>query len=86
MLVLSGALWFFLQAQQSVDLIQGELSKVMDNADGLIENSSPTSQTVRIYITAGMFGPFAGFTRTQAHRGANRLFLSDRRRSIKRRE
>lgn len=47
MLVVSGALWFFLQAQQSVDLIQGELSKVMDNADGLIENSSPTSQTVR---------------------------------------
>lgn len=47
MLVVSAAFWCFLQAQQSVDLIQGELSKVMDNADGLIENSSPTSQTVR---------------------------------------
>lgn len=32
------------KAQQSLDLIQGELSKVSDNADGLIENSTPSSQ------------------------------------------
>ncbi|XP_061699684.1 kinectin isoform X2 [Syngnathoides biaculeatus] len=32
------------KAQQSLDLIQGELSKVTDNADGLIENSSLSSQ------------------------------------------
>lgn len=37
----------FMQAQQSVDLIQGELSKVTDNADDLIENSSLSSQRVR---------------------------------------
>ncbi|CAL9687033.1 unnamed protein product [Knipowitschia caucasica] len=32
------------KAQQSVDLIQGELSKVSDNADELIENSTISSQ------------------------------------------
>ncbi|XP_077587432.1 kinectin [Stigmatopora nigra] len=32
------------KAQQSLDLIQGELSKVADNADGPIENSSLSSQ------------------------------------------
>ncbi|XP_077477048.1 kinectin isoform X2 [Stigmatopora argus] len=32
------------KAQQSLDLIQGELSKVADNADGQIENSSLSSQ------------------------------------------
>nr|XP_061798584.1 kinectin-like [Nerophis lumbriciformis] len=32
------------KAQQSLDLIQGELSKVADNADGLIENSNLSSQ------------------------------------------
>lgn len=57
-LVASGALWFFLQAQQSVDLIQGELSKVMDNADGLIENSSPTSQMVRGQSASGCLVPW----------------------------
>ncbi|KAK5916734.1 hypothetical protein CgunFtcFv8_011687 [Champsocephalus gunnari] len=35
-------------AQQSLDLIQGELSKVTENADGLIENSSLSSQTEEI--------------------------------------
>ena len=46
-LLTSGAFWFFAQAQQSLDLIQGELSNVTDNADGLIENSSPSSLGVR---------------------------------------
>ncbi|KAM8916589.1 kinectin isoform 2-T2 [Spinachia spinachia] len=35
-------------AQQSLDLIQGELSKVTDNAGGLIENSSLSSQREEI--------------------------------------
>ncbi|KAJ4939997.1 hypothetical protein JOQ06_029428 [Pogonophryne albipinna] len=45
-------------AQQSLDLIQGELSKVTENADGLIENSSLSSQTEEIdrkeKMTAGL--------------------------------
>ncbi|XP_038584452.1 kinectin isoform X2 [Micropterus salmoides] len=46
------------KAQQSLDLIQGELSKVTDHADDLIENSSLTSQTEEIdrkeKMTAGL--------------------------------
>ncbi|XP_035761666.1 kinectin isoform X4 [Neolamprologus brichardi] len=46
------------KAQQSVDLIQGELSKVTDNADDLIENSSLSSQREEIdrkeKMTAGL--------------------------------
>ncbi|KAM9355352.1 kinectin isoform 2-T2 [Pholidichthys leucotaenia] len=46
------------KAQQSVDLIQGELSKVTDNADDLIENSSLSSQNEemdrREKMTAGL--------------------------------
>ncbi|XP_041809387.1 kinectin isoform X7 [Chelmon rostratus] len=46
------------KAQQSLDLIQGELSKVTDNADELIENSSLTSQREEIdrkeKMTAGL--------------------------------
>uniref|UniRef100_A0A669EIV9 Kinectin 1 n=1 Tax=Oreochromis niloticus TaxID=8128 RepID=A0A669EIV9_ORENI len=46
------------KAQQSVDLIQGELSKVTDNADDLIENSSLSSQREEIdrkeKLTAGL--------------------------------
>ncbi|KAL6105689.1 ktn1 [Pungitius sinensis] len=45
-------------AQQSLDLIQGELSKVTDNAGGLIENSSLSSQSEEIdrkeKVTAGL--------------------------------
>ena len=37
------------QAQQSLDLIQEELSKETGNAD-LIENSSLMSQTVRVIL------------------------------------
>lgn len=39
--------FFLIQAQQSLDLIEEELSKVTDSTDELIENSSLTSQTVR---------------------------------------
>ncbi|XP_051942980.1 kinectin isoform X4 [Hippocampus zosterae] len=46
------------KAQQSLDLIQGELSKVTDNADGLIENSSLSSQREELdrneKMTAGL--------------------------------
>ncbi|XP_071353929.1 kinectin isoform X6 [Trachinotus anak] len=46
------------KAQQSLDLIQGELSKVTDNADDLIENSSLSSQREEIdrneKMTAGL--------------------------------
>ncbi|XP_047466466.1 kinectin isoform X2 [Mugil cephalus] len=46
------------KAQQSLDLIQGELSKVADNADDLIENSSLSSQREEIdrkeKMTAGL--------------------------------
>ncbi|XP_053192271.1 kinectin isoform X2 [Scomber japonicus] len=46
------------KAQQSLDLIQGELSQVTDNADGLIENSSLSSQREEIdrkeKMTAGL--------------------------------
>nr|XP_046269973.1 kinectin isoform X2 [Scatophagus argus] len=46
------------KAQQSLDLIQGELAKVTDNADDLIENSSLTSQSDEIdrkeKMTAGL--------------------------------
>ncbi|XP_068194335.1 kinectin isoform X3 [Antennarius striatus] len=46
------------KAQQSLDLIQEELSKVTDNSDDLIENSSLTSQTEDIdrkeKMTAGL--------------------------------
>lgn len=48
-LLTSGTFWSFAQAQQSLDLIQGELSKVTDNADDLIENSSLSSQRVRVW-------------------------------------
>ncbi|XP_078133014.1 kinectin isoform X3 [Sander vitreus] len=45
-------------AQQSLDLIQGELSKVTDNGDDLIENSSLSSQREEIdrkeKMTAGL--------------------------------
>nr|XP_040055237.1 kinectin isoform X2 [Gasterosteus aculeatus aculeatus] len=45
-------------AQQSLDLIQGELSKVTDNTGGLIENSSLSSQRDEIdrkeKVTAGL--------------------------------
>ncbi|KAM7375819.1 hypothetical protein PAMP_005586 [Pampus punctatissimus] len=46
------------KAQQSLDLIQGELSQVTDNADDLIENSSLSSQSEEIdrkeKMTAGL--------------------------------
>uniref|UniRef100_A0A8D2ZP47 Kinectin 1 n=1 Tax=Scophthalmus maximus TaxID=52904 RepID=A0A8D2ZP47_SCOMX len=46
------------KAQQSLDLIQGELSNVTDNADDLIENSSPSSQREEMErkekVTAGL--------------------------------
>lgn len=46
------------KAQQSLDLIQGELSQVTDNADDLIENSSLSSQREEIdrkeKMTAGL--------------------------------
>ncbi|XP_077412083.1 kinectin isoform X8 [Vanacampus margaritifer] len=46
------------KAQQSLDLIQGELSKVTANADGLIENSSLSSQREELdrneKMTAGL--------------------------------
>lgn len=49
------------QAQQSLDLIHEELSKVTDSSDELIENSSLTSQTVRVparfWLTASVFVP-----------------------------
>lgn len=48
LLLTSGSFYFAPQAQQSLDLIQGELSKVTDNADGLIENSSLSSQRVSV--------------------------------------
>lgn len=44
----------FSQAQQSLDLIQGELSKVTDNAGDLIENSSLSSQRVRAAGSVGV--------------------------------
>lgn len=47
--LLSQMFWFLPQAQQSLDLIQGELSNVTDNADDLIENGSLSSQRVRIW-------------------------------------
>lgn len=53
-LVTSGTFLCFIQAQQSLDLIQGELSKVTDNADELIENSSLTSQRVRVWGSLGV--------------------------------
>ncbi|KAM9786699.1 kinectin isoform 3-T3 [Syngnathus typhle] len=46
------------KAQQSLDLIQGELSKVTDNSEGLIENSSLSSQREELdkneKMTAGL--------------------------------
>lgn len=48
-----GTFCSFTQAQQSLDLIQGELSKVADNADDLIENSSLSSQRVSVWGSLG---------------------------------
>lgn len=53
-LLTSGTFWSLIQAQQSLDLIQGELSNVTDNADDLIENSSLSSQRVRVWGTLGV--------------------------------
>lgn len=70
------------QAQQSLDLIHEELSKVTDSSDELIENSSLTSQTVRVsarfWLTASVFVPLV---LVQSKRSAS---LSNRKRSIKR--
>lgn len=52
-LLTCGTFWSLIQAQQSLDLIQGELSKVTDNGDDLIENSSLSSQRVRVWGSMG---------------------------------
>uniref|UniRef100_A0A3Q2XEX1 Kinectin 1 n=1 Tax=Hippocampus comes TaxID=109280 RepID=A0A3Q2XEX1_HIPCM len=72
------------KAQQSLDLIQGELSKVTDNADGLIENSSLSSQREELDRNEKMT---AGLNQTvqelqQLLRGVSRQLTKDAVRSL----